>query len=106
MVYMRQAWKKQDEKKQDEMRKHEMRKGGKKKVDRMKAWRKDDTMMVGKMDKMFVEFLKISLVGRRKDEKLSVFRFSSANFDPPGKRSTYFQIEVKALFYSFLGPFG
>ena len=59
-----------------------MRKLDKKKGDRMKASRRDDTMMAGKMDKRFVEFQKISLVERRMDEKLSVIPSSSANFDP------------------------
>ena len=85
---MRQAWK-TDEKKQDEMRKH-----GKKKGDRMKALKKDGTMMVGKKDKMFEEFQKICwrCVGRRMDEKLSVIHSSSANFDPEKGLSMYLLI--------------
>ena len=75
MVDRRQAWKK-GETMQDEMMKRGMRKG-----DRMRALKMDDTMMVEKKDKRFVEFSKISWVGRRMDVKLPVFRFSLANFD-------------------------
>ena len=76
MVDRRPAWK-TDETTQDEMMKRGMKKG-----DRMRALKKDGMMMVEKKDKRFVELLKISWVGRRMDVKLSVFRFSSANFDP------------------------
>ena len=76
MVDMRQAWK-MDEKTQDEMRKC-----GKKRGDRMKASKRDDTMMAVKKDKRYVVFQKISWVGRRMDEKLSVFCSYSANFHP------------------------
>ena len=76
MVGRRQAWK-TGETMQDVMMKRGMRKG-----DRMRALKMDDTMMVEKKDKRFVEFLKISWVGRRMDVKLPVFRFSLANFDP------------------------
>ena len=76
MVDRRQAWK-TGETMQDEMMKRGMRKG-----DRMRALKMDDTMMVEKKDKRFVEFSKISWVGRRMDVKLPVFRFSLANFDP------------------------
>ena len=88
MVDMRQAWK-TDEKTQDEMRKR-----GKKRGDRMKALKKDGTMMAGKKDKRFVEFRKISWrwVGRRMDEKLFVFHSSSANFDPEKGLSMYLLI--------------
>ena len=88
MVYRRQAWR-TDETTQDEMRKH-----GKKKDDRMRVLRKDDTTKAGKKDKTFGEFQKIAWAERRMDVKLSVFRSSSANFDPE-EGSTYCHIPYR-----------